>query len=243
MNETQSLSEIVVDRLTQIPETWEVVRSGFVSIQVLPSNLCHKYWLFEALISQLAPFPFCYSSKYFARYQNYFLFIFVLTGALYGWVKQISNRNQNIEGPFDTPFFQYTAPCVFQAQLEIFSRLFKLYFWPDFPTTLEHFLVLVTRYETFITLFTGASIVGLVFHNLPSFVCFIWNGMVNILQWIICRRMAEQTFAVIETRERWRQTDSSLQTSNSTPEATAFLSSTLTLTPSTSTPTTRRRRN
>ena len=92
-NDTMTLNDIVSYQVTQITEIWDTVKVGVSSFQSLPSNVCRKYWVIEAVISQIAPFPFCYNRKYFSRYQNWFLAFFVTTGAFYGWVKQIRNYN------------------------------------------------------------------------------------------------------------------------------------------------------
>lgn len=137
------ITEIISNRLsTDIPGIWSSIKSGFQSFQQLPAGICQKYWVVEAILSQISPFPFCYCKKHFYVFQSWFIGILVLSGALYGWWKQKANSISENLGPFESPFFYYTAPCVFQANLEIMFRLFISYFWVNFPSLIEHVIIL-----------------------------------------------------------------------------------------------------
>ena len=214
------ITEILSERLSNdLPGLWSSIKSGFHSFQSLPSGLCKKYWVIEALLSQLFPFPFCYCEKHFVTFQFWFLGIFVSIGALYGWWKQKTSAIEDIFGlgPFETPFFYYPAPCVFQANLEIMIRLFLSNFWPRFPALAEHILILLTRYETVISLLFDTSLLRIFLQNFPQFFCFLFNGMINIAQWIVCKKLTDEQQAVLDIRNRWEQAGASPET-QSTPQ-------------------------
>ena len=170
----QSIHDIIANRLTtDLPTIWLSLKSGFTSFQHLPTKVCREFWLIEALVSQLAPFPFCHDKKHFVIFQNWFLGFFVSSGAIAGWWKQISYTPLPNTNPFESPFFMYTAPCVFQAQLEIFGRLCLYYFWPKFPSVVEHIIIILTRYETAISLLFNISITRLFLKTFLIF-CASW---------------------------------------------------------------------
>ena len=154
------IHEIITTRLaTDIPGIWFSFQSGFFSLQDLPSGICRKYWIVEAFLSQLAPFPFCFEKKHFHIFQTWFLGLFVTIGAIVGWWKQQSYSSPIESNTFDSPFFLFTAPCIFQANLEILVRAFLYFFWPKFPSLVEHIIIIFTRYETLISLIFDESII------------------------------------------------------------------------------------